>query len=106
MFCSNISFASSIVLAFFANTNIFAPNSRTTSFKSSGQSPCKAFIASFTSNEFPTAKPSGCDMSVKIQTVSLLANFPISIISFANFSASFFVFMNAPLPTVMSITIF
>ena len=63
-------------------------------------------MASLTSKLFPTAFPKGSSILVKTHTTSLLASFPISIISFANFSASSIFFMNAPFPTVTSKTIF
>ena len=89
-----------------ANFTIYAPSSKTTTFKSSGISPFKNFIASITSKLLPTAFPNGSFIFVKTHTVSLLANFPISIISFANSSACLIFFINAPLPTVTSKIIF
>ena len=81
------------------NFIIYEPNSNTTFSKSGIYSPFRKFIASITSNEFPTACPNGSSMFVNTHTVSLLASFPIFIISLDNFSAFCISCINAPFPT-------
>ena len=89
-----------------ASLIIWAPIPDIISFISSGILPFKHCIVSNISNVFPTARPTGSSIFVSTHTVSLFANVPISFIIFEIFMASSFVFINAPLPTVTSSTIF
>ena len=97
---------SSISPTLLANSNILLPNSVIIFSISFGiVFPFNTSIASITSRIFPTLFPTGSFISVIIHFVSLLANFPIFVISIASFSASSMFFIKAPLPQVTSSTI-
>ena len=99
---------------FFASAGVMPENSTSISVASASHtsrsapshSPRKTAIASFTSRMLPTALPSGVSMSVMSAAVFLPQALPIFTISAASSLASADVFMNAPLPTLTSRTMF
>ena len=80
------------------------PSLRTSSFTSSGPSPLRSWIASFTSRAVPTESPSGWFMSVTSATQRRFIERPTRVIERASCLACSKSLMNEPLPHLTSIT--
>ena len=89
-----------------ARESISAAMAEHSSARSPFISPFSVCTASITSRELPTAYPRGQSMSVMSADMFRPQSLPIFTISRAKASASSKVFMNAPLPTVTSRTMF